>query len=198
MCRLVESVKLKDGVFCRLKLHQKRVNKAFEAYFPDEEPISLFDNLYQAMIPQGGIYKCRIVYDANIQLIEILPYVRREIHSLKLVEIELESRAYKLEVRTELNAAFAQRGNCDDVLLIRDGLLTDASYSNIALYDGLNWFTPRVPLLYGVNRADLLEQGKLIEKDISVDELKNYQKITLFNAMIEFGELVLDIDKIEL
>lgn len=198
MYRLVESIKLKDGVFYRLKFHQERVDKAFEACFPNEEPISLFDNLYQTMIPQEGIYKCRIVYDVDVQLVEILPYVRREINSLKLVYTDMKSHFYKLEDRTLYNEAFAKRGECDDVLLVRNGLLTDASYSNIALFDGNNWFTPRVPLLYGVNRADLLKQEKLIEKDINVGDLKDYQKIALFNAMIEFGELILDIEKIVL
>jgi len=198
MCRLVESIKLKDGVFYRLKFHQERLNKAFGICFLNEEPISLFDSLYQTLIPQEGIYKCRIVYDTDVQTIEIQPYLRREIQSLKLVETDMESYTYKLEDRTGFNSAFAQRGDCDDVLLVKNGLLTDASYSNIALFDGKNWFTPRVPLLYGVNRADLLEQEKLIEIDINVGDLKDYQKIALFNAMIEFGELVLDIDKIVL
>lgn len=196
MCRFVESIKLKDGVFYRLKLHQERVNKAFAACYPTEEPISIFENLNQLIIPQEGIYKCRMVYDEDVQLLELVPYERREIRTLKLVETNLESLAYKLEDRTGFNAAFAQRGFCDDVLLVKNGLLTDTSYCNIALYDGQNWFTPLTPLLYGVNRAELLAQEILIEKDINVEELKNYQKITLFNAMIEFGEMVLDIDKI--
>lgn len=196
MCRFVESIKLKDGVFYRLKLHQERVNKAFAACYPVEEPISIFENLNQLIVPQDGIYKCRMVYDEDVQLLEFAPYERREINSLKLEETNMESYAYKLEDRAGFNAAFAQRGFCDDVLLVKNGLLTDTSYCNIALYDGENWFTPRIPLLYGVNRADLLDQEKLIEKDITVEELKNYQKIALFNAMIEFGEMVLDIDKI--
>jgi len=196
MCRFVESIKLKDGVFYRLKLHQERVNKAFAAHYPAEEPISIFENLNQLIVPQDGIYKCRMVYDEDVQLLEFVPYERREINSLKLVETNMESYAYKLEDRTGFNAAFALRGFCDDVLLVKNGLLTDTSYCNIALYDGENWFTPGIPLLYGVNRADLLSQEKLIEKDIAVSELKNYQKIALFNAMIEFGEMVLDIDKV--
>ena len=196
MCRFVESIKLKDGVFYRLKLHQERVNKAFAACYPTECPFSIFENLNQSVIPQEGTYKCRIVYDEDVKLFEFVPYERREINSLKLVETDLESSAYKLEDRTGFNAAFTQRGDCDDVLLVKNGLLTDTSYCNIALYDGENWITPHIPLLYGVNRAELLAQGKLIEKDIPAEYLKNYQKIALFNAMIEFGEMVLDIDKI--
>jgi 4-amino-4-deoxychorismate lyase len=179
-----------------LKLHQERVNKAFEACYPSEDTLSLFEILNQSTIPQSGIFKCRIVYDTDLVSIDIVPYVRREIKSLRLVNTDMESYSYKLEDRAGFNAAFAQRGDCDDVLLVRNGLLTDTSYSNIALYDGINWFTPRVPLLYGVNRAELLSLGKLIEKDIAVDELRNYQQIALFNAMIEFGELVLPVSQI--
>ena len=191
MCRFVESIKLKDGVFYRLKLHQERVNKAFAAFYPDEEPLNILENLNQYSFPQEGTYKCRIVYDADIQSLEFAPYVRREIQSLRLVETNMESRPYKLEDRSDLNAAFALRGDCDDVLLIKDGLLTDTSYCNIALFDDENWFTPRIPLLYGVNRAQLISEEKLIEKDIKATELVNFQCICLFNAMIEFGELKL-------
>ena len=196
MCRFVESIKLKDGVFFRLKYHQERVNNAFDAFFPDEQAISVFETLNEYAIPGEGTYKCRIVYDSDVLSVEFAPYIRREIHTLKLVETELESSAFKSEDRAGFNAAFAQRGDCDDVLLVRNGLLTDSSYSNIALFNGTDWFTPRLPLIYGVNRTELLEESKLLEKDISIDSLKDFQQIALFNAMIEFGEIILDIDKI--
>jgi 4-amino-4-deoxychorismate lyase len=131
-----------------------------------------------------------------VQSLEYTPYVRREIRSLKLVDTDMESKAYKMEDRTGLNAVFAQRGDCDDVLLVKNGFLTDTSYSNIALFDGEQWFTPRVPLLYGVNRAGLLTEGKIIEKDIKTEELMNFQSLTLFNALIEFGDIILDISVI--
>ena len=196
MCRFVESIKLKDGVFYRLQLHQQRVNRAFEAFYPTREPIDVVETLFQTVFPQEGVYKCRLVYDSDLQSLDIAPYVRREIRSLKLVETTQESLPYKQEDRTEFNAAFAQRGGCDDVLLVKDGLLTDTSYCNIALYDGENWYTPRTPLLYGVNRMQLLSDGKLMEKDIKASELMNFQYISLFNAMIEFGELQLDVSTI--
>ncbi len=198
MCRFVESIKLNDGNFYRLDLHQARVRKAFEKYYPDEEVLNITDTLSQYSFPQEGIFKCRIVFDSDVQSVEFAPYTRREIRSLQLVETELESFEYKLEDRSEMNAAFALRGDCDDVLLVRNGLLTDTSYANIALFDGKRWFTPKVPLLYGVNRADLLRQGKMNEKDINVSDLQNYKQITIFNAMIEFGEIVLNIEAIRI
>ncbi|HJV78290.1 MAG TPA: aminotransferase class IV [Paludibacter sp.] len=196
MCLFVESIKLKDGQFYRLKLHQERINKAFAACYPDEEPVNIVETLYEYSLPQAGIYKCRVVYDSDVQSVEFTPYVQREIRSLKLVDTELESLAYKLEDRTGFNAAFALRSDCDDVLLIKNGLLTDTSYCNIALFDGENWYTPRIPLLYGVNRAQLISEGKLIEKDLKPAELVNFQYACLFNAMIEFGELNLKVSDI--
>src|ERR1035437_10221498 len=99
MCLFVESIKLKDGKFYRLKLHQERINKALEACFPTEDPLNLIDSLNQYSFPQDGIYKCRVVYDTDLQSLEFTPYVRREIRSLKLVDTDMESRAYKLEDR---------------------------------------------------------------------------------------------------
>lgn len=196
MCRFVETIKLKDGAFYRLQRHQERVNNAFKAFYPDDEPINLVEILNQTMIPLEGLFKCRIVYDNESAYPEFTLYGRREIKSLRLVEMNIDTLNYKPEDRTTYNAAFAQRGDCDDILISRNGWLTDSSYTNVALFDGKEWFTPKTPLIYGVNRAELLESGKLIEKDINVANLKGFQQIALFNALIEFGEIVINIDKI--
>lgn len=197
MCRFIESIKLQDGEFKRLELHQARIQKAFETFYPNEKAFDLAEFLSKSDFPtEKGIFKCRIVYDSEIRQLEFNPYVMRPINSLRLVETEIENLPYKPEDRSLYNAAFALRDNCDDVLLVKNGCLTDTSYCNIALFDGNNWFTPRIPLLYGVNRAELLNEGKLVEKDIKVQGLKDCQQIALFNAMIEFGELVLEVDKI--
>jgi 4-amino-4-deoxychorismate lyase len=114
------------------------------------------------------------------------------------VPTEIESLPYKKEDRKDYNAAFGMRGNCDDVLLLKNGLLTDTSICNIAFFDGRCWLTPAKPLIYGVNRASLLEEGKIIEKDIKLDELKKFSNVRLFNAMIEFGEIELKIRDIHI
>jgi Aminotransferase class IV. len=196
MSRFIESIKLKDGVFFRLKFHQARIDKAFETCMPGEEPFLLFDVLNNYLIPQEGVFKCRILYNDEVESLEFQPYTMRNIRSLKLVNVTVPTLQYKTSDRNGINAAFEQRGECDDVIMVRDGLLTDTSYANIALYDGKEWFTPKTPLLYGTNRAELLSLGKIKEKDIPASELPGYQKIALFNALIEFGELVLEIENI--
>ncbi len=196
MCRFIESVQLKDGDFKRLELHQERIRKAMMDYYPTHEIIDLAKSLRHTSFPTEGLHKCRIVYDSEIRKIEYSPYDRCEIHTLRLVETDMDSHPYKPENRSELNAAFALRGDCDDIILVKNGFIADTSFSNIALYDGLNWCTPRVPLIYGVNRAELVDQGKIIEKDILVSEVMNFQLVSLFNAMNEFGSIELDISSI--
>ena len=196
MCRFVESVQLKDGVFKRLDLHQERLLRAMKDCCPKDKVIDLKSVLMHTSFPAEGLFKCRVVYDSQIREIEFIPYVKREIHSLKLVETQMESSHCKKEDRSLLNAAFALRGDCDDVILVKDGLLTDSSFSNIALFDGLHWVTPHVPLIYGVNRAQLVREGILTEKDINSADLVNFKRVTLFNALNEFGSIELDISSI--
>lgn len=194
MSLFIESIKLTDGVFCRLSLHQSRVNKIFAEYFPTDKVIQLECLFCNSNFPQKGKYKCRIVFDKSVQQFEIADYQIRSIKSLRLIETDAKSYPYKREDRTAINEAFAQRGTCDDVLLVRNGFLTDTSYANIALYDGYKWFTPEIPLVYGVNRAQLLLEGKIHEKQIKLNDLQNYTRIRLFNAMIEFGEIEINIE----
>lgn len=72
---------------------------------------------------------------------------------------------------------------------MRDGLLTDTSICNIALWDGTSWITPARPLLRGTARARLLDNGLIKSGDIRPEELPGYERIRLFNAMIGFGEV---------
>jgi 4-amino-4-deoxychorismate lyase len=198
MCRFIESIKLLDGIFYRLEFHQMRMNICSELFYPDADFIHLQSALTNSHSPQSGLFKCKVTFDSEILKIEYFPYKKRKINSLRIVPTEIESLPYKNEDRKDYNLSFGLRGKYDDVLLVRKGLLTDTSICNIALFDGLSWLTPAKPLIYGVNRASLLEEGKIIEKDIKQDELKNFSKIRLFNAMIEFGEIELKISDIHI
>jgi len=196
MCLFVESIQLNNGEFKRLELHQERIRRAMSDYYPTQNPFELESVLSNISYPPEGLYKCRIVYDTRIHSLEFIPYVKREIHTLRLVDTLMKSTPYKKENRRLLNDAFNLRGDCDDVILMKKGYLTDTSFANIALFDGYDWITPRVPLIYGVNRTQLVGQGKLIEKDILASELVNFLRVSLFNAMNDFGSIELDISAI--
>ena len=82
----------------------------------------------------------------------------------------------------------------EDVLIVKDGCLTDTSIANVALYDGKMWCTPSHPLLRGTKRAELLDKKIIVEKDIPQAHLGKYSKIMLFNAMIDWGCIILPVD----
>lgn len=196
MCRFVESIQLNNGDFKRLELHQERIRKAMKDYYPAYKTIDLIESLSRTSFPTEGYYKCRVIFDSEIRSIEFKPYVKPEIHTLQLVETIMESAPYKKENRRELNTAFALRKDSDDIILVKNGFITDTSFANIALFDGLKWYTPRSPLIYGVNRSQLLDQKIIIKKDILSSDLVNFLRVSLFNAMNEFGSIELDISSI--
>lgn len=192
MSLFIESIKYADGSFSRMNLHQQRIDRVFEEYFPAKKPFQLADIPLMRLFHKPGIYKCRIVFDTDIRNIELLPYKKREINSLQLVETSIPACIGKPADRLQLDEAFSGRKMCDDVIIVRDGYLTDSYYANIALWDGKNWVTPALPIIYGVQRQWLLNNHLITERQIQVDEIYQYSKIRLFNAMIEFGDTELD------
>ena len=72
------------------------------------------------------------------------------------------------------------------MIFVKNGIVTDTSIANIAIYYENSWITSKKCLLKGTTRARLIEEKKLIEKDISLEMLKNASQIALMNAMIDF------------
>jgi 4-amino-4-deoxychorismate lyase len=192
----LETIKLQDAVFFRLKYHQLRMDRVLTDGEVVAHRFSLEDVLHQSAYPVNGLFKCRILYGTDSYNISFEPYVRRRIETLKLIEADIEQLNYKSADRSIYQKAFGLRGNCDDVLIVCKGLLTDTSYANIALFDGSTWFTPKEPLIPGTNRAMLLDHNIITEADIGAHSINTFQKIRIFNAMIEFGEIELPVSKI--
>ena len=72
------------------------------------------------------------------------------------------------------------------MIFVKNGIVTDTSIANIAIFYENSWITSTQCLLKGTTRARLIEEKKLIEKDISLEMLKNASQIALMNAMIDF------------
>lgn len=187
MKQFLESICCKDGVLLNLPYHQQRLDKVFQYFYPSHLPISLTI----LTIPeeyQKGIYKCRLKYSHQILSLEFSSYAMRPINSLKLVEHNKIEYDHKYADRTALNELFEKKSIADDVLIVKNGLLTDTTYANIALFDGIKWLTPISPLLAGTRRAKLLDDGIIQLATIKKNDIENFQCVRLFNAMIPFEE----------
>ncbi len=193
----VETIKLEGGFFSSLAYHQTRMDETRAAFIENPEPLSLPLALMKAgSIPPKGLYRVRVIYFDTIESVEFIPYEKREVTSLKLIEAAVDY-AYKYEKRPVINTLFQQKKKCDDILITQNGLITDTSIANVALLKEGIWYTPKSPLLKGTKRAALLHHGLIIEADIHQDMLHEYSAIRLFNAMIEFDECEFPVKNIQ-
>lgn len=188
MYQLIETIRIENGEPLLLSLHQKRMDKASTELFGLKESANLSRHLSLLSLPQKGIWKCRVTYGLQIEKTEFEPYQKRSIRSLKIIEADELNYHHKFAQRTEINKLFSMRENADDILIIKNKLLTDTSYCNIALWNGDEWITPLQPLLKGVRRASLIQLKKIHPSDIRLNNLASFQSIKLFNAMISFEE----------
>lgn len=194
MCRYIETIRIEKGRLRNIAYHDRRMNEVRREVWGVDRSASL--ETYIDASPYEERTRCRVTYGRDVESVEFFPYQIRPVHSLQLVRGgQIEYRRKRVD-RSELNALFACRGEADDVLIVRGGLLTDTSIANIALGDGTGWYTPASPLLEGTQRACLLDAGMIRPLDIHADDLSRFQKIRLFNAMIDFGEIEIDCSAI--
>ena len=191
MHQFVETIRIEGGKAMNLTLHEARMNATRAHFAPHSTPISLQKWLDDAPLSEERI-KARVVYDADgVCETTFQTYKRREIQWLRMVEDNNISYTFKSTDRHELGHLLALRDGCDEVLIVKNGLITDTSFPNVAFFDGHKWFTPAQPLLNGTMRQWLLQCGQLTETQITPASLASFQRIMLFNAMIGAHELEL-------
>lgn len=194
MEQYLETIRIEEGRACHLPYHNQRMNET-------RAHLGLSDGLdLEAVIGDVSIYqqrtRCRIVYDTEIRSVEFFPYQIRPVKTLRLVEDNQVDYRCKYADRSALNRCFAQRGACDDVLIVQNGDVTDTTIANVAFWNGETWFTPSTPLLKGTMRASLLDSHQIQEAKIRVEDLSHFSRLRLFNAMISFGEIELPIQSV--
>lgn len=186
MCRLIESIKLQDGHLQHLDWHNKRVNEARFHLFGVKDVLDLTSLLAIPEDCSQGVYKCRILYAKQVESVEFQSYTPRVLRTLQLVEDNEIEYSFKYENRSALDRLLATKGQADDILIVKNGVVTDTSYSNIVFYDGKKWVTPDSFLLNGTQRQFLLSKGIIHAVRITPLDLKNFEFAKPINAMLDF------------
>lgn len=194
MYRFLESICFKGGAYQLLELHQQRVNQTFIRFFPQHQPIELRKVLPEVAGVQRS--KVRLEYEAKKWDIQVNEYSIKRIETLKVISTEEIDYRFKYADRGLLNQLFAQRSGAEDILIAKNGKLTDSYYANVILKKENEWVTPKSCLLKGVKRQWLLNQHIIKEEDIDIRQLKNYSEISLINAMLDPGEVTIPISKV--
>ena len=179
--KFIESLKLVGERFSNIELHQQRIDLTCKV-FSINSKIELKD----ISIPNFNddlVRKCRIIYSKDDFSVSFSEYKQRKIENLKVVFDDTIDYSYKFENRDRLNSLFEDRGGCSDIIIVKNGCLTDTSFSNIVLFDGDKYFTPSSFLLNGTMRQKLIRDKIIFEKEIKLEDIHRFKKLFLINAL---------------
>lgn len=183
--RFFETLLVEAGRLPHLSWHQARLERTCAAHGIDRT------FALQALIdpPKGGVWRCHFVYDASGHTVTFAPYEPRRISTLRLICDETIDYGFKRTDRTALEQLHAQRGDADDVLIVRAGLVRDTTIANVAFWLQGQWLTPEAPLLAGTARARLLDAGLLVPAQVTPQMARSASKVAVMNALSGFIEV---------
>lgn len=173
-----ETIRMIEKKALHLPYHHQRIFTTIHKKYPLEALLNP---------PSDQLYRTKVIYNVQEILdISYTPYTPKKINSFKLIFCDTIEYPLKFLDRSAIDTLYTQKGECDEIIIVKNGFLSDTSIANIALYlDGV-WLTPKTPLLQGTSRARLLKENFLKEKDLQIKDLFRAQKIALCNAMIDF------------
>jgi 4-amino-4-deoxychorismate lyase len=187
MCQLFETIQVMDGNPQHLFYHERRMDAARRELFQCTDTIELASVILCPEKATHGRHKCKVVYGERIERLEFEPYRQRAITSLRIVTCDDIDYRYKYVDRRPFDRLL-DGIDADDIIIVKNGLLTDTSFSNLAFLDGVRWITPASPLLEGTARARLIESGVLCAEEIRLSDMNRLSSAKLINALNDFGE----------
>lgn len=188
MVRLIDTICYENGKFQRIELHNERVNRSRRDLFGLKDELQIENHLTIPSNLESEIVKCRITYSSEIEKIEYEKYVMKPIHSLKLIYGDHVDYAYKYSDRSQLIQLSQSKGEADDILIVREGFITDTSYANIVFLKEGTWITPSTPLLNGTRLESYLGSGRITIALIRPEDLAQFSEARIINAMISLEQ----------
>ena len=179
---LLETIQVKNGQFQNIRYHNHRFNKLRKDLFKIDE-FQALENLIK--VPYdcvGGIFRCRVIYENEIEEVTFTPYIYKDIRTLKLVDIENWDYSNKYADRSFMTNLLNENKDYDEIIMVKNGFITDCTVANLAFFDGTHWFTPSTPLLKGTKRQQLLDRQEIMEREIRVEDISRYEGVCLINC----------------
>jgi len=198
MCRFIETLKIQNARAFHIELHNERLNATRKQFFGEGDEIDLSDTIENISdLDSEKTYRFTVEYGQKIEKTRIIEYTVPLIKSLKVVEDDQIDYSFKYADRSKLDSLFGKRENCDNIIIVKQGFVSDSWFANLVFYDGTSWFTPQQPLLKGTKRKFLLQQNKIQERNIRIKDFADFQKVCLINAMLDLDQCSVSINSIQ-
>lgn len=189
-----ETMCFENGVLANINYHQQRYEYTLHNYFAKTLKLSniiLVDILFEfnnylkinGLELNNGLFRVKFSYDQNNFKFEIFPYKRRSFKIFKPVIADTFDYSFKFYDRSNLDKLRSSQTDCDEIIIVKNNLLSDCSIGNLVLIKNNEFFTPKTPLLKGTMRALLIEQGVINPVDIKLSDLDEFTEIIMINAL---------------
>ena len=185
MYPLFETIAVENFQPKNLWLHQQRMNNSYHEIFGGTNPFILSEIFKKEKITSSELLKWNVWYAKDSFQTKVTSYVIRKIYRVKLISVDTSfDYKHKFSNRSPFEQLRNQFLDYDDIIIVKNGLITDSSYANLVLKKEDKLYTPSLPLLFGTQRKYLIENQIVFEKDIQSSEIADYEKIYFINAML--------------
>lgn len=186
---LFETIAIVNDELQQLAWHQQRYEASL-AKFYGENVVKVHDlakiiqiSTAPEQTQHSPIIRCRVDYNRQDYQVQYFAYQRKTYRTFQPVICDEIEYGLKYADRTYLNQLLQQKGDCDEIMIIKQGKVTDCSIGNLVFRQGEQWFTPDTPLLAGTQRAKLLAENKIQQCPILLEDVANFDEIRLINAL---------------
>jgi len=196
---IIETMRWTPGYgYKRFSLHKDRLQKsALQLAYPLDLN-RLISKLEEAVKGKTVTQRVRVALDHSGSIrVTNTPYIHRDKMSIALSKYPLSTRvqetAHKISrrqfydgERERLKAIWTERGErLDEVIFFGDdGLLREGSFTSIFVkIDGQLYTPPLGHILPGVLRREWVDEGKAIERDLTLADLQNADEIFIGNSL---------------
>ncbi len=195
--KLLETLRLEQGVFQHLEAHLARLQRAAKHFgYPFDASVianAVTGSESRAACKDEGIWRVRLLLDASgqaqAQAFALPPSpspVALQLANRRFDDAHSEFTRFKTTHRAHYDAFAPTDPAVFDTLLYNEaGELTECTRGNIALLLDGRWVTPplRCGLLDGIGRAIYLKEGLLVEAVVRLEDLPRVQAFAFINSL---------------
>ncbi|MEI6347572.1 MAG: aminotransferase class IV [Bacteroidota bacterium] len=187
MYPLFETIAIEKFQPQNIELHQQRMDISYLSLFKNTNPFNLSELIKYENIPSEGLFKWKILYGCSNYKTIVDRYEPRQINKVKFVHVDSNfDYTFKYSNRVQIDELRDINSEYDEIIMVKNGYLTDSSIANLVLKQKDKLYTPNTPLLEGTQRKYLIMKDRIIEKQILYKDLGDFEGVFFINSMLPF------------